>query len=158
MSASSSSLPVESAPGQVTLDRLQDQIDWYDRKSGSNQKAYRRLKICTMTAAALVPFIANLSAAPKEITAGLGVLIVVLEGLQQIYQYHANWISYRSTCEALKHEKYLYLAKAGTYAKADNPHVLLAEQVESLVSQENSKWTSGQAQNQQQSQPADSKG
>jgi hypothetical protein len=32
-------------PGQdVTLDHLQDQIEWYDQKSGSNQKAFKSLK------------------------------------------------------------------------------------------------------------------
>lgn len=155
---SATSVQTDSAPGQVTLDRLQSQIDWYDRKSGYNQTAYKLLKICTMSAAALVPFLASLPKVPREVTAGLGVLIVILEGLQQVYQYHANWISYRSTSEALNHEKYLYLAGAGAYAKADNPHVLLAEQVESLVSQENTKWTSSQSQNQQQNPPADSKG
>jgi hypothetical protein len=103
-------------PGQdVTLDHLQDQIEWYDRKSGSNQKAFKYLKICTISAAALIPVLAKVTAM-SSYTAGLGVFIVVLEGLQQLNQYHSNWISYRSTCEALKHEKFLYLGKAGIYA------------------------------------------
>jgi uncharacterized protein YdeI (BOF family) len=46
-------------------------------------------------------------------------------------QYHPNWITYRSTCEALKHEKYLYLAKAGPYAAVIDAHVFLAERIES---------------------------
>ena len=151
----SDSLNLGYAPGQdLTLDRLQDQIAWYDRKSTFNRKANLRLRICTMTAAALVPFVANIAIVPKVITAGLGVLIVILEGLQQVYQFHANWISYRSTCEALKHEKFLYLAKAGPYAKAENPHNLLAEQIETLVSQEHSKWTANQVQSQQQPAPS----
>jgi uncharacterized protein DUF4231 len=82
----------------------------------------------------------------SSVTAGLGIFIVVLEGLQQLDQYHSNWISYRSTCEALKHEKFLYLAKAGMYATANDPHALLAERVESLVSQEHAKWASSQEQ------------
>jgi uncharacterized protein DUF4231 len=68
----------------------------------------------------------------------------VCEGLQQLNQYQANWISYRSTSEALKHEKFLFLATAGPYAVALDPRVLLAERVESLVSQEHAKWASGQ--------------
>jgi hypothetical protein len=59
-------------------------------------------------------------------------------------QYHPNWITYRSTSEALKHEKYLYLAKAGPYAAAADAHVLLAERIESLVSQEHANWVSEQ--------------
>jgi len=133
-------------PGQdVTLDHLQDQIEWYDKKSGRNQKAFKYLKICTMVAAAFVPALASLSGM-SLVTAGLGVVIVVLEGFQQLYQFHSNWISYRSTCEALKHEKFLYLATAGPYAAAKDARTLLAERIESLVSQEHAKWASGQEQ------------
>lgn len=131
------------AEQDVTLDRLQDQIEWYDTKSTTNQNAFKNLKISGIVAAALVPVFASLKGF-SYVTAGLGVFIVVLEGLQQLNQYHANWISYRSTCEALKHEKFLYLAKASAYGAAKDPHSLLAEKIESLVSQEHAKWTSTQ--------------
>jgi hypothetical protein len=93
-------------------------------------------------AAALIPFLVGL--VPRWLIGDLGVLIAVIEGLQQMNQYHPNWITYRSTCEALKHEKFLYLAKAGPYAAATDAHGLLAERIESLVSQEHAKWVSGQ--------------
>jgi hypothetical protein len=144
-------------PGQdVTLDHLQDQIEWYDLKSGSNQKAFKYLKICTISAAAIIPVLARIERM-SWVTAGLGVFIVILEGLQQLNQYHANWISYRSTCETLKHEKFLYLGKAGAYAKVNDPHALLAERIESFVSQEHAKWASSQDQGQKISRPPDAK-
>jgi hypothetical protein len=140
-------------PGQdVTQDHLQDQIEWYDRKSRNNQKAFKYLKICTLAAAAAIPVLARIERL-SWVTAGLGLFIVVLEGLQQLYQFHANWISYRSTCESLKHEKFLYLAKAGIYATANDPHALLAERIESSVSQEHAKWASSQEQGQKVSRP-----
>lgn len=71
--------------------------------------------------------------------------MVVLEGVQQVNQYQHNWIIYRSACELLKHEKYLYLATAGPYAEAANAHALLAERIESLISQEHAKWVAGRA-------------
>lgn len=128
--------------------RLEDQIAWYDRKSVSCQRIFRRIKIVEIVAAALIPFLAALGS--KEIpwstwfTGGLGVVITVFEGLLQLGQYQQNWITYRSTCEFLKHEKYLYLGKAGPYTSAPDPHALLAERVESLVSQEHAKWASAQ--------------
>ena len=153
----SESVRIGYAPGQdVTLDHLQDQIEWYDRRSGINQKAFKYLKICTITAAALVPVLAGIKEL-SAVTAGLGVVIVILEGLQQLNQYHANWIAYRSTCEALKHEKFLYLGKAGMYAAANDPHALLAERIESLVSQEHAKWASSQEQGQKTDAPRTSK-
>jgi Protein of unknown function (DUF4231) len=129
----------------ATLDRLDDQIGWYDRKSLSNQARFKLLKLVTLVAGGLVPILA-LSNAPSIAVAGVGFLIVVVEGLQQLNQYYANWISYRSTCEALKHEKFLFLAKAGPYAAAIDSIVLLAERIEGLVSQEHAKWVSAQEQ------------
>ncbi|MGA7106334.1 MAG: DUF4231 domain-containing protein, partial [Terracidiphilus sp.] len=72
--------------------------------------------------------------------------ITVLEGLLHLNQYQQNWTNYRSTCEALKHEKFVYLAKAGPYATASDPRALLAERIESTVSQEHAQWASVQQQ------------
>ncbi len=125
-----------------TLTRLDEQIDWYDKKSMANQKYFKRCKIIEMISAASIPFTAGFSA-PALLTASLGLLIVIIEGLQQLNQFHNNWITYRSTCEALRHEKYLYLGNAGPYCKAEGRVSLLAERVESLVSQEHAKWIFG---------------
>jgi hypothetical protein len=124
-----------------TSERLEDQINWYERKSAASQRWFKSLKVVVIVAAAAVPFSAGL-ALPPYVTGGLGVLIVVVEGLLQLNQYQQNWITYRSTCEALKHEKYLYLARAGPYAGDVAAHALLAERVESLISQEHAKWVS----------------
>jgi hypothetical protein len=111
----------------VTMERLEDQINWYDRRSMNDQRYFKWMKAIVIL-----------------VVGGLGVLIVVIEGLQQLYQFQANWLNYRSTCEALKHEKFLFLAKAGPYTAAMDAHVLLAERIEFLVSQERAKWTAGQ--------------
>lgn len=133
------------AEADPTLVRLEDQINWYDGKSNRSQRVYKTMKIIEIVAAAIVPLAAGLHF-PAPVTGSLGVLIAVLEGLLQLNQYHQNWISYRSTCETLKHEKYLYLANAGPYASAATAHSLLAERIESLVSQEHAKWASYQEQ------------
>jgi Protein of unknown function (DUF4231) len=130
-----------------TLDRLEDQINWYDRKSARQKRYFNFLKIVTIVAAATIPFLTTVPLEPKlsqTITAALGAAIVVIEGIQQLYQLQTNWILYRSTCESLRHEKYLYLGHAGPYAVAQDAHSLLAERIESLVSQEHAKWASGQ--------------
>jgi len=125
----------------LTVERLEDQINWYDRRSSYNQRMFKWLKGIEIVAAAVIASSAGLQM-PAKLTAGLGFLIVILEGLQHLNQYHHNWITYRSTCEALKHEKYLNLANAGPYAMAVDPHILLAERIEGLISQEHAKWVS----------------
>jgi hypothetical protein len=127
--------------------RLEDQIDWYDRKSRSAQHLFKRIKIIEILCAAMIPFLAAVSFNhDKLVTAGLGVLITILEGVLHLNQYQQLWNTYRSTCESLKHEKYTYLGHAGPYTGAADPHAMLAERVESLVSQEHAQWTSFQQQ------------
>jgi hypothetical protein len=123
----------------VTMTRLEDQIAWYDRRSRYNQKTYKILKFATVAFAAIVPLAAAIQA-PPWLTGGAGVLIILIEAVQQMNQYHNNWIAFRSTAESLKHEKYLYAATAGPYSTNEVPLRLLAERVESLVSQEQGKW------------------
>jgi hypothetical protein len=45
--------------------------------------------------------------------------VLIVEAVQQLNQNQLNWIAYRSTCQSLKHEKYLYLAGAGPYGNAE---------------------------------------
>jgi hypothetical protein len=127
------------------MERLEDQIAWYDGKSIVNQRSFKRIKIVEICSAALIPLLAALNPPyALWVTGGLGAAITVLEGMLQLNQYQQNWIAYRSTCESLKHEKFVYLGKASPYASAKDAHALLAERIESLVSQEHAKWASTQ--------------
>ncbi|HUL28248.1 MAG TPA: DUF4231 domain-containing protein [Streptosporangiaceae bacterium] len=134
--------PVEAGrapdPADPTWERLQDQLKWYDDKSGYSQRRYKWLKVLEIAIAAALPVVASMHS-PVWVTGGLAAVVVVLEGIQQIFQYHEHWITYRATAEALKRERYLYLAQAGPYA-GDDRHIQLAERVEGLLSQENAKW------------------
>lgn len=130
-----------------TFARLEEQIRWYDQRSGRQRRSFYALKVVTIVVAAAIPLLAVILADAylnKVIASTVGALIVVIEGFQQLFQLQTNWLLYRSTCENLKHEKYLFLGNAGPYAAAQNPHALLAERIESLISQEHSVWISSQ--------------
>ena len=134
------------APGEPVnhaWERLEDQLGWYDRKSGHQKLWFQRLKVMQIVIAAAIPVVAGVGA-DAWITGSLGASIVVLEGIQQLFQYQQNWLGYRATAEALKHDKYLYLARAGPYRDAATRDVVLAERVEALVSQEQSSWSAAQ--------------
>jgi hypothetical protein len=131
---------------QVTLDRLDNQIAWYDSRSSYCQKMYKVLKLVEIGVAAIIPLLAGLSV-NRWITGLSAALVVLLEGMQHLNQYQSNWMAYRSTAEALKHEKYLHAAKAGPYAASQAPDALLAERVEGLISQEHAKWVTQREQN-----------
>jgi hypothetical protein len=140
-----------------TWTRLEDQIEWYDRTGGKAQRTYRRLKVIQVVVAAFIPFLAGfqdhlaalldprLALLPAISIALLGVAVVVVEGLQHLNQYHQNWLSYRATCEALKHEKFLFLADAGPFRDAEDKRALLAERIEELIGKEHAQWVSVRA-------------
>jgi hypothetical protein len=134
-----------------TWTRLEDQIAWYECHASEAQRAYRRLKVVEVVLGALIPFLAgfqdNLATVlppgmhllPAVLIALLGVSVVVLEGLQHLNQYHQLWLGYRSTWAALQHEKFLFLADAGPYAATDDKRAHLAERVEELISNEQTR-------------------
>jgi hypothetical protein len=125
--------------------RLDEQIHWYDNGSRRSKRWYIRLKVVQIVTAAAIPVLATAWPEKAWIGGAMGASIVVLEGLQQLFQHHSNWTQYRSTCEALRHEKYLWMAHAGPYARSQRPDALLAERVEGLVSQEQAAWASTQS-------------
>jgi hypothetical protein len=137
---------------EITLARLEDQAKWYGAKSKRAQRIYKSFKVVEIAAAALIPFLTGRKFEYHDgVIGGLGVLITILEGILQLNQYQQIWTMYRATSEALTHEKYLFLALAGPYAGAGagvNPPILLAERIEAVMSQENTKWTLVQQQNQ----------
>lgn len=126
--------------GDPTVARLEDQI------VRSEPTAVQVAEGRAFIAAGTILVVAALQNADfgnvAWMVAGLGALVVILEGFQQLNQYQQNWINYRSTCEALKHEKFLHLANAGPYGDATGARTLLAERIEGLISQEHAKWTS----------------
>src|SRR5215217_417038 len=128
---------------EVGLDRLEDQLAWYDSKATKNRLWFQSLKVTQIVVAAAIP-VSAAAGASTAVAGGLGASIVVMEGLQQLFQFQQNWVAFRGTAEALKHEKFLFLADAGPYAGAERAPALLAERVESLVSQENAAWASSQ--------------
>lgn len=133
----------ESVQSHPAWFRLVDQLNWYDRKSQSSQKWYKCLKIAQVASAVLIPATSLLPAdSAKWAAAGLGVLIAVLEAVQQMNQYSTLWFSYRATAERLKHEKYLFLSVAGPYKGLTEAErlIALAERVEEHVSTEHANW------------------
>ncbi len=107
--------PIQAVPAPTaedpTWERLEDQISWYDRKSGENQRRY--------------PTAWPRSSSSWRVSS-------------TSTSSRNTRITYRSTAEALRHERYLYLANAGPYL-AEDRHSQLAERIEGLISQEHAK-------------------
>lgn len=123
--------------------RLDDQINWYDNKAANAQRHYKAYQVAELIIAALIPLLSGYAANSTRIAfiigAG-GALITLIEGICKLFRFHENWIEYRSTCELLRHEKYLYQMKAFPYCKEESYEQIFVKNVESLISAESSKW------------------
>lgn len=123
--------------------RLEDQITWYSKKSASNQRMYKRLQLITIIASSSIPFLTAYASEfySIEIIVGLiGVSIAAITSVNGLYKYQENWIAYRSTSESLKHQKYLYLTGTEPYHD-EQAFNMLVQNVEMLISRENSTWS-----------------
>jgi hypothetical protein len=124
---------------EAVLERVDHQIRWYDRHATTARIWYCSIKIAQIVLAAAVPVAAGLDL-PTLLTGSLGGLIVVLEGIQQLYRFHDNWVRYRWTASAMERERSLWTARAGDYATADRPDARLALRIEDLTSREATQW------------------
>ena len=69
----------------------------------------------------------------------LGVTIAVAAGASALYKFHENWMECRTTLEALKHEKLLYLTQTAPYDN-DERFQTLVSRAESIMANENQNW------------------
>ncbi len=121
--------------------RVDGQIDWYNRKSQNNQQYFRVLRIVEILAAASIPLLAGYTDLfPVKLTVGgLGLLVAVIAGVLGLYQFQELWTGYRTTCEALKQEKYLFLTKTEPYDQTQ-AFPLFVQRIESVIAKEHANW------------------
>lgn len=123
--------------------RLEDQINWYDGKSIWHQKWLKRLQVYQIVAASLIPilvyYVNNNSTTMRPLVAIIGASIAIASGIIGLYKFQENWLDYRTTCESLRHEKFLYLTCSEPY-NIENAFSLLVNRVETLISKENTNW------------------
>ncbi|MBN4072713.1 DUF4231 domain-containing protein [Crocinitomix catalasitica] len=128
-------------------DRLTGQIDWYNRRAGKMQRAYKFWQALKLICALSIP-IATLFMEHKEkavfcwavTIAVLGALIILIEGLQKLYDFKDLWKKYRLTAEALQSQKVFFQTETGGYAKAKEPFKLLVARCEQIMSEEKASW------------------
>ena len=133
----------QEVKNHVTWQHLEDQRAWYSRESGANKRRYLQIKVIQIVLSGSIPVVALMPFNPsKYIVAIFGAVIAILEVIQHLFQFHSNWIEYRSTSEQLKHERYLFLAASGPYRQLGSQAalLLLAERIEEHISKEHAKW------------------
>jgi hypothetical protein len=123
-------------------ERLQNQIEWYERKSRSNRWWFLTLRVIEIVMAATIPLLTTM----MKDNPGVGVLlgsiglgVVVIAAVLSLFRFQELWIEYRATAETLKREKFLFLTRSAPY---DGPGRFnaLVERIETLLAAEATKW------------------
>lgn len=133
--------PQDSRDAQDVLWQIfSARFGWYDRAASRARWSYQGIKVLSIASGASVTVLAAM-AAPPAFTALVGALIIFCEGLQQVGQFHAKWLNYRSTSERMRKEGVLFAAGAGRYAEPKRRREVLAGFLEEALSTENTAWS-----------------
>ncbi len=131
-------------------ERLDSQMDWYDRKSSDNKKKYKRIKRTESVIAALIPVLITFGAFKivqenelgvvlQVIAALAGVALVIMNSFLELDEHYKLWKEYRVTCEMMRHERYMYMTRSEPYDEAD-AYPRLVEKIEAILNSETQRW------------------
>ena len=123
--------------------RVDDQIQYYDNQSKSSQSRYKWLAGVQIMSGAVIPIIAGFSDSicfSEWIIALLGLAVTSATAFLTLNKYQERWINFRTTCETLKHLKYLFLTSSSPY-NGEDCYDKFVNDIEATLSKENSNWS-----------------
>jgi len=149
--------------GNFLINRLGDQITWYDKKSGFFKRKWESARRWVIILSAAIPFLVGMIGMPfsdgqanptfdliiKIIVGAAGVTIAILEGFNSLYKSQDHYIDYRMTAEKLRQEFSFFMGRSGPYTglSSDGAFTLLVAQSEDIMAKENNKWSEISRQN-----------
>ena len=153
MTANSGSTDRMDATTYLT-DRVEDQLAYYQKAANKAKRAYAWMQSSIIVLGLIVPVIVNIPASwgtgesAIDLTGEIRIAVTVfsltlaiLTGLLSFRKYDDQWLSYRMTEESIKHEKFLFLTRAGHYGN-EPAFPTFVEKFESIVSAEHGKFRS----------------
>ncbi len=136
---------MESEAFKEYLDkRYYDQLNYYEKSSGRNQKRYKNFQWILIILSAITPVLAALELKGFEINylvILISALVAILTTGLKTFQYQELWASYRTTCEQLKPEIHYYNFNVGPYGAAGvDKEALFISRVETILDKERQSW------------------
>lgn len=125
--------------------RWLEQLLWFERRSGSNQRRYYALRLVTIVGGVVVPALISLNLRSADVAEGLGwvtfglsLIVATSAALESFFRYGENYRMYRRTAEALKGQGWMFFELTGPYQARDHQSIFpkFGAQVETLVRQD----------------------
>ena len=144
LSASIDALGLPAAQTTYLKGRWLDQLNWFEKKSASNQRTHRRLRIVALVGGVISPVLINAAIngdiAWLEVSAVVvSVIVGIAVALEGFLRPGDRWLQYRQTAELLRTEWWLYVSLAGEYvgfATITDGHQHFVDRIETIVSQD----------------------
>ena len=77
--------------------------------------------------------------------------MTIMIKLMDLEEYHKRWTDFRVNCEALEHERFMYLTRTGEYdGDEDEAFEKFVDRIESIINNEVQQWKKKNNQKQQQ--------
>jgi hypothetical protein len=138
-------LSLEPIQKRFLKSRWLDQLLWFEKKAGVNQKRYYVLRLVTIVGGVIVPAIVginvrgdNVAVALSWVTFSLSLVVALAAAIEGFFRSGERWRTFRRTAEGLKAQAWQYFQLAGPYAGSDHAtsFPMFAAQVELLVQQD----------------------
>lgn len=131
----------EHAFAEHLVERVRDQLLWYNAKAMQLQQRSSYLKIVEVVLASILPILISL-AVPRIYPLLISVVVVILISTAQFWQFDAKWRQYRLISDQLRRELRTFELGGGEYEKLDHEArlKLFAERTTRLIDDETSRW------------------
>lgn len=137
---------------EIYLDgRYSELLDYYDRRSIAAKRWHNCCSVYLIVVSVAIAPIQALSLAGDSPNKGkiivmlLSPTLALIAGLAAHFKFHENWLSYRSTWDAMKRELSLLKAGAGPYRNDQDSNGLFVERIETMVANEAKEFYSRHA-------------
>ena len=124
--------------------RYYDQLKYYEKSSGLNQKKYKNFQWVLIILSALTPVLAAINIESFEtqyIVVVVSAIVAILTTGMKTFQFQELWATYRATSEQLKPEIHYYNFNVGPYGKQGvDKESLFISRVEAILDKEHQGW------------------
>jgi hypothetical protein len=138
-------LPLDDLQKRYLRSRWLEQLLWFGRHAGYNQRRYYVLRLLTIVGGVTVPAIVSLNVRKDHVaevlawvTFSFSLVVAIAAALEGFFHYGERWRTFRRTAEALKAHGWQFFELSGPYSAPNHATAFrtFTVQVETLVQQD----------------------
>ncbi len=128
------------------LNRVINQINWYDKKSIHFQRQFKWMSVLSIILSASIPIFTTVNLEKhfiiKIIVVIISALVTIITSILSLCKYRELWVEYRNCCETLKSLLYKFFNNSDPFSSKDDNtrNSLLILSCETILNSEVNKW------------------